>query len=242
MKHFLHILAVVACALAAGCVQIEQDLTLKADGSGQVSVAYAAPEAEQTMMQQAAREMLRQTLAVSGGKSRLPQDMTDAEIKKQFEGFARLGVKLEQLTTERKAGRVVRRGLISFKTLDGLARALLPERTLALTRDARGDYLLAEQAGGGQTLSSRLAAVAADDSNPLVAELFKGFRATLRVTTPGRVLDGNAAQAEVATAVWRFDFDRDAQAVAKLLQRPMRLTFLGRVLSLTPFVHRAGEP
>ena len=151
-------------------------------------------------------------------------------------------MKLEQLTTERKAGRVVRRGLISFKTLDGLARALLPERTLALTRDARGDYLLAEQAGGGQTLSSRLAAVAADDSNPLVAELFKGFRATLRVTTPGRVLDGNAAQAEGATAVWRFDFDRDPQAVAKLLQRPMRLTFAGRGLALTPFTHRAGEP
>ena len=137
-----------ALALAAGCVQIEQDLTLKSDGSGVVNVAYAAPEAEQTMLQQAAREMLRQTLAVSGGSTRLPQDMTDAEIRKQFAGYARLGVKLEQLTSEHKAGRLVRRGVITFKTLDGLARALLPERTVALSRDARGDYLLVQQAGG----------------------------------------------------------------------------------------------
>ncbi len=242
MKTLSYMLMLGALALAAGCVQIEQDLTLKADGSGVVNVAYAAPEAEQTMLQQAAREMLRQTLAVSGGNTRLPQDMTDAEIRKQFAGYARLGVKLEQLTTERKAGRVVRRGVISFKTLDGLARALLPERTVALSRDARGDYLLVQQAGGEKTLSSRLAAIAADDSNPLVAELFKGFRATLRVTAPGRILDGNAAQAEGATATWRFDYDRDAQAVAKLLQRPMRLTFAGRGLTLSPLLHRAGEP
>ncbi|MCX7007420.1 MAG: hypothetical protein NTY53_09270, partial [Kiritimatiellaeota bacterium] len=84
--------------------------------------------------------------------------------------------------------------------------------------------------------------VAADDSNPLVAELFKGFRTTLRVTTPGRVIDGNAAQSEGTTAAWRFDFDQDAQAVAKLLQRPIRVTFEGRGLNLTPFIHRAGEP
>jgi hypothetical protein len=242
MKIFFQILALAAVGLAAGCVQIEQDLTLKADGSGVVRVDYAVPEAEQTLLQQAAREMLRQTLAVSGGPARLPQDMTDAEIRQQFAGYAKLGVKLDQLTTERKAGRTVRHGVISFKTLSGLARALLPERTLSLTRDARGNYLLAQQAGGGQTLASRLAAIAADDSNPLVAELFKGFRATLRVTAPGRILDGNAGQAEGATAVWRFDFDRDAQAVAKLLQRPMRLNFAGQGLSLPPFLHRAGEP
>jgi hypothetical protein len=241
MKRFFQTLALGACALAAGCVQLEQDLTLKADGSGFVSVAYAAPEAEQTMMQQAARAMLSQTLAASG-TNRLPQDMSDAEIRKQFEGYAKFGVRLEQLTTERKAGRVIRRGLISFKTLAGLARALLPERTVSLTHDARGNYQLAQQAGGGNTLAGRLAAVAADDSNPLVAELFRGFRATVRVTAPGRVLDANAAQAEGATAVWRFDFDRDAQAVAKLLQRPMRLSFAGQGLALAPFVHRAGEP
>jgi hypothetical protein len=242
MKSIFQALWLGALALAAGCVQLEQDLTLKADGSGVVHVAYAAPEAEPTMMQQAARTFLQQTLAVSGGSARLPQDMSDAEIRKQFAGYAKLGVKLEQLTTERKAGRVVRRGVISFKTLDGLARALLPERTVALTRDARGDYLLVQQAGGGATLSSRLAAVAEDDANPLVGELFKGFRATLRVTLPGRVLDANAAQTEGATAVWRFDFDRDAQAVAKLLQRPMRVTFAGRGLALAPCAHRAGEP
>ena len=75
-----------------------------------------------------------------------------------------------------------------------------------------------------------------------LAELFKGFRATLRVTTPGKILDGNATQMEGATAVWRFDFDRDAQAVTKLLQRPMRLTFAGAGLKLAPCAHRAGEP
>ncbi|MCX7007421.1 MAG: hypothetical protein NTY53_09275, partial [Kiritimatiellaeota bacterium] len=135
--------------LMAGCVQIEQDLTLKADGSGTIRFAYAVPDAEQTMMQQAAREMLKHSMAL-GGNSRLPQDMTDAEIKKQFEGFAKQGVKLDQLTTERKPGRVIRRGVISFKNLEGLSRALLAERTVALTRDARGNFQLLQQPGGGQ--------------------------------------------------------------------------------------------
>ena len=242
MKNIFMLFALIALGFAAGCVQLEQDLTLKADGSGVVQVAYAAPEGEQTMMQQAAQAMLQQTLAVSGGGNRLPQDMSDADIKKQFEAYAKLGVKLEQLSTERKAGRVIRRGVISFKTLDGLAHALLPERTVALTRDARGNYQLVQQSGGERTMASRIGTVAADDSNPLVAELFKGFRATLRVTTPGKILDGNATQMEGATAVWRFDFDRDAQAVTKLLQRPMRLTFAGAGLKLAPCAHRAGEP
>ena len=242
MKHIRHMLVLGALALAAGCVQLEQDLTLKADGSCTINIAYAAPEGEQTMMQQAARAMLQQALPASGGGNRMPQDMSDAEIKKQFEAYARHGVKLEQLSTERKAGRVIRRGVISFKALDGLARALLPDRTVALTRDARGNYQLVQQSGGEKTMAGRIGALAADDANPLVAELFKGFRATLRVTTPGKLLDGNAAQMEGATAVWRFDFDRDAQAVTKLLQRPMRLSFAGSGLKLAPCAHRAGEP
>jgi hypothetical protein len=241
MKPFFHSLALVAVALAAGCVQLEQDLTLKGDGSGTVRFAYAVPEAEQTLTQQAAREMLKHSLAL-GGNTRLPQDMTDAELKKQFEGFAKHGVKLEQLATERKPGRTIRRGVISFKTLEGLARALLAERTVALTRDARGNFQLLQQPGGGQTVSSRLAVVAAEDANPLVAELFRGFRATLRVTTPGRILDGNAAQTEGTTALWRFDYAADPLAVAKLLQKPLRLSFEGRGLTLTPFIQRAGAP
>ena len=58
MKNIFMLFALIALGFAAGCVQLEQDLTLKADGSGVVQVAYAAPEGEQTMMQQAAQAML----------------------------------------------------------------------------------------------------------------------------------------------------------------------------------------
>ncbi len=241
MRIFFQSLVWAVAVLATGCVQLEQDLTLKADGSGSVRFAYAVPEAEQTLTQQAARELLKQTLAL-GNHTRLPQDMSDAELKKQFEGFAQQGVKLEQLATERKPGCTIRRGVISFKTLAGLARTLLTERTVALTRDARGNFQLLEQPGGGQTVASRLVTVAGEDANPLVADLFKGFRATLRVTAPGRILESNATQVEGASALWRFDGDRDARAVARLLQQPIRLSFEGRGLALTPFVQRGGAP
>jgi hypothetical protein len=240
MKPLSKNLGLVLVVLAAGCVQIEQDLTLKADGSGVVRLIYVAAEGEGTLAQRAAREMVRQTLALNDGGTRLPQDMSDAEIRAQFAGYAKHGVQLEQLTTERKTQHVVRRATISFRDLPGLARALLPERTLALSRSARGDYTLTQQPGGGDSLVNRFAAVAADDSNPLTAELFKGFRATLRLHAPGRVLEANAAQAQQGAAVWRFDYDQDAQALAKLLRRPMRVTFEGRGLQLTPFVQRAG--
>lgn len=240
MRELFQYLGLAFVLLAAGCVQIEQDLTLKADGSGVLRLSYVAAEAEGTLTQQAAREMLRQTLAMNGGGTRLPQDMSDAEIRTQFAGYAKHGVKLEQLTTERKGQQMIRRATVSFKTLSGLVRALLPERTLVLSRTARGDYTLTQQPGGGDNLVNRFAGIAADESNPLTAELFKGFRATLRINVPGRVQEANAAQAAQKTAVWQFDFDRDAQALAKLLQRPMRLTFEGGGLNLTPFVYKAG--
>ena len=240
MRKFFQNLVAVAALLAAGCVQTEQDMTLKADGSGVLRLVYVVSEVEGTLAQQAAREMLRQTLAVAGGEARLPQDMSDAEIRAQFAGYAKHGVKLEQLTTEQKANHVVRRATVSFKNLPGLARALLPERMVALSRSARGDYTLTQQPGGGDSMVNRFAALAADESNPLTSELFNGFRATLRISVPGRVLEANAAQAEQNAAVWRFDYDKDPQALAKLLQRPMRLTFEGRGLNLEPFVYKAG--
>lgn len=228
--------------LAAGCVEIEQDLTLKADGSGILRVSCVVAATEATLTQQAAREMLRQSLMAAGGGARLPQDMSDAEIRAQFTGYAKQGVKLEQLTTERKAHQVARRATVSFKNLPGLARALLPERTLVLSRSAQGDYTLTQQPGRGESMVNRLAALAADESNPLASELFKGFRATLRVNAPGRVLEANAAQVRQQMALWRFDYDRDPQALAKLLQYPMRLTFEGRGLSLAPFLCKASAP
>ena len=228
--------------LAAGCVQIEQNLTLNPDGSGVVRLTYVASEDTGSLAQQTAREMLRQTLALSGGTARLPQDMTDAEIRTQFAGYAKYGVQLDQLHTEHRQGCAIRRGVISFKTLSGLARALVPERTVALTRDARGNYILLQQPGGGDSLVNRFAAVAADEAKPLVAELFRSFRATVKVAVPGRVLEANATQTEQASATWRFDSDKEPQALANALQRPMRLTFEGHGLNLAPFVHKAGTP
>jgi hypothetical protein len=151
-------------------------------------------------------------------------------------------VVLEQVATERRHGHVIRRVNVSFKTLAGLARALLPGRTVALTRDARGNYLLLQQPGSGDDLVNRFAAVAADESKPLTAELFKGFRASLRVAVPNRVLTANATQTEQLASTWRFDSDQDPRALAKALQRPMRMTFEGRGLNLVPFVHQAGTP
>ncbi|TAN36416.1 MAG: hypothetical protein EPN23_08585 [Verrucomicrobia bacterium] len=240
MKNYGQGLLLALVLLAAGCMQIEQDLALNRDGSGVMQLAYMTQEGDGTLAQQAAREFLRQSLTISGGTARLPQDMSDAEIRKEFAGYAPWGVKLERLSTERKAGRMVRRVTISFKSLQGLTRALLPERTVRLSRDTHGNYLLTQQPGDGASAASRLASAVADDSNPLVPELFKGFRATLRVTAPGRVVEANAVQAEQNTATWRFDFDQDPQAVNRLLQQSMRLVFDGRGLNLTPFVQSAG--
>lgn len=241
MTRFLYRLMPVVALLAAGCVQIEQDLTLKRDGTGVLRLTYIMAENGCDFTQQATQAMLRQTLAVSGGV-RLPQDMSDAEISAMFAGCARDGVVLEHLTTERCPNHVIRRASVSFKTLSGLARALLPERTVALTRDARGNYVLLQQPGSGDGLVNRFAAVAAEESNPLIAELFKGFHASLRVTVPTRVLATNSTQPEQLAATWRFDYDQDSQALAKALQRPMRMTFEGHGLNLTPFVHQAGTP
>jgi len=240
MKYGVQGLWLALAMLAVGCVQIEQDLTLNRDGGGVVHLAYATQDGEVTLTQQAAREFLRQSLAVRGGAARLPQDMSDAEIRKQFVEYARWGVQLDRLSTERKADRVVRRATISFKNLQGLARALLPERRVLLSRDARGHYLLAQQPGGGASATSRLAAVIADESNPLVPELLNGFRASLRVTAPGRVVEANATQTAQNAATWRFDFDRDPQAVSRLLQQPMRMVFDGQGLNLVPFIQAGG--
>lgn len=234
-------LFIAFCLLAAvlgGCIHIDQTLTLHSDGTGTIDLVYAMPEDQPGDIQAAARAVIEQS-APNGNPVPMPFDQSDADVRGEFKTYERHGVFLQSVRTESRNGWKYRTMAIRFQSLQGLARTgILADRTLSLTRDERGNYVLVQAAG--KKSGDYLAMVEQIQSDPILSELLTGFRAAIRVQTPGRILESNATQKSERMAAWLYDSDRDPHAIENVQRATMRIVFDGRGLKI-PVLKQAAS-
>ena len=218
-----------------GCIKVDQILTLEKDGSGTIDLTYRMSEESIAQWQDVARHMFGSS---EGGNtsSIMPFDFSDADIRRDFKEYEREGVLLQSLKTETRNGWKIRRMVIGFRNLAALSKAgFLGGRNISLAKDSRGNYVLSQQAGRGGNLPAELAEFSDPSTDSIFSGMMEGFRAVIRVKTPGRILETNAPEKSEREAGWVFDLDRDSEALKKVQEASLRIVFDGKGLDIPAF-------
>ena len=227
--------AVLFGVWSAGCVKVEQTLTLKADGSGVLAIRYGMAEADLAQVESMARSQLAEE-GLPAESVVNPFEFDEAEVRKDFEAYRELGVTLEQMRTEVVDGWKYLNMRMAFTTLAGLGQTeFLSDRQITLKKVGEGRYELVQGAPPGAEAAEM------EVAPELMAEMMKGFRAELRVEVPGDIVETNADEQEPRRAAWVFDVDRDAKALQRAQRLAMRVVFEAPGLALPDYVNPASE-
>ena len=219
---------------SAGCIKVDQTLTLEKDGSGTIDLTYSMSEQSVAQWQDVANGMFGSD--AGGTSTAMPFDFTDQDIRDDFKEFEKDGVVLQSIQSETRNGWKTRRLLIGFKSLAGVAKTgFLANRDISLVKDASGNYVFTQKAGGAGNLPPEIAAMTEPPADTLFSDMLQGFKAVLRVKTPGLILETNAPQKSGREAAWTFDIDRDPDALQKVQKTSLRIVFEGKGLDIPAF-------
>lgn len=239
-KRPLGSLGALVCAVligggSAGCVKVEQTLTLKADGSGVLAIRYGMAEADLVQVESLARSQLAEE-GLPAESVVNPFEFDEAEVRKDFEAYRELGVTLEQVRTEVVDGWKYLSMRMAFTSLAGLGQTeFLSDRQITLKKVGEGRYELVQGAPPGAEAAEM------EVAPELMADMMKGFRAELRVEVPGDIVETNADEQKPRQAVWVFDVDRDAKALQRAQRLAMRVIFEAPGLTMPDYVSPGSE-
>jgi hypothetical protein len=234
-------IALIAAALAAGCIDVDQTVTLRPDGSGTLDVVYAVPE--RTVTQLAGMLNLRERLVAAEGQTEDPgqPDLltrlllcpNEEAIRGLLGPYQRQGVAIEALEFDnRNTSRNVKLKL-SFGALSTLAGLdLFAERKLSLARTESGDYRLSIDMPGAAATEAVVPIVPDSELAKQLQPLLGGFRVVFRIRPPSDILQSSATRKTAQSATWTYEFDRDPRSLAALQLEPITVTFKGDGLSL----------
>jgi hypothetical protein len=232
--------AIVAAAVwGAGCIRVEQSLTLREDGSAGFEVSYSM--AEQTVTQMKALRKLRDQLAAAEGITvtnewqeafvHLLLDPSEDALRGELAKYRKYGVTVEKLQVETRNAWRHTKLTLALTDLKALATSdLFKEYGFSLSKTERGDYLF--RRGPDKPDTAPPPDFSDPETNRLLVPIVGGFNVMLGVTVPGRILESNATRHSLYTATYVFDFDRDPNAVAAYTRHRMQITFQGRGLNL----------
>lgn len=245
MRYLGSWIGVLAAVLAlAGCIKVDQTLTIEPDGSGTLDMTYGL--SEQTLgqleaMEQMAADMKQQGADVESGS---PLDFDEAKIRKEFAEKGVEGVELLDVSSETRDGWKYMRVKMAFDDLDSLNETeLFEDSGFALAKNAQGNYVLTQKLGSGDTGMPGAQGQGEPGQSPAEDEkmmqamtaMMAGLRIALTVNAPGEIIESNAMQVEGKRASWVFDIDEDPQVLSKLQgQEEMRVVFAGKGLDLSP--------
>jgi hypothetical protein len=234
----LRLFLILALAFSAGCIKLTQTLTLEADGSGTIEIDYSIPE--ETVTQVSGMIKLATELAKASGEP-APHDEhsylglllnpSEKRIRQKVTSYKIDGLALKEVKVESRDGSREVTMVLTFKRITDLAQAdFFAEQGFALTRLPTGNYRLTRKGTGVPAQSP----VDLDDPQVvrMLTPVLGGFKATVGVKTPGRILKANTTRRSRRQAVWNFDFNRDPKAFRDFYSKPLILIFEGAGLSL----------
>ncbi len=219
----------LACALAlAGCLQVDQELTLNPDGSGHLSARYTIDRVQLDTLAAAIAQAPHHQPGVPPSPDSAALFQVDEEaVRKEFRSYAEAGLTLQSLHVIESNGARTVHVEVDFKTVSGLAGCeFFADDSLVLERAPAGRYRLRQEpplqvhlAGG---LRGQQAAV-----ESALDRVQRAFTARLRVTVPGEIVGTTADQRQGRTAIWTFDPARDPQALTRARRTPLSVEFSG---------------
>lgn len=230
---------VALAALLAGCIHVEEILRIEKDGSGVIDLTYGMSEENAARMQGLAQGMMADAEGGANTAS-MPFGFTEEEIRKDFKAYEPSGVVLKTVTTESREGWKYRRMVIQFPSLRALAETgFLSDRNLTVSRNADGNYVFC-QLSDTNSRPAELAGNGDAQTEAALKEVMKGFRAVIRIETPGRILETTTADKTERSATWTFDFDQDPKALDRIQASTLKIVFEGKGVEIPEFRNEAG--
>ncbi len=227
----LRALAVVALAWpAAGCMRLDQDVTLNADGSFDLKVSFAYDE-------KAWAEFGKTLGAVVNGDDaqgdaepgpKLDPLVKEKETRAKLEAAKAAGVEVRSFkvakTPDGWLGETLDARCRDLAALNAALRALDMEEEFSLKRNADGSFTLASK--GGESPLPLAQELGTEESAEELKKL-KGFKAVSAITVPGEIVETNAHTREGRTARWAVDAaDKDFPArVRAMIGKDDSVTF-----------------
>jgi len=225
--------------VSAGCIKVDQKLTIREDGRGSLALDYSI--SEQSITQIKAMFKLRDQLAELSGETSPPVPVSEESllflnpdekaIGRKMKSYEELGIHVEKLKVRTvNAWRHVEMQA-RFDDLANLAKAdFFSDYGFSLSKDANGNYLLSRprMEAAGDAASDYLG----KNTVELLTPILSGFNVVLSVTTPGIILDTNAPRKSTYSAAWIFDFNRNPNAFLGLQRQDFRIVFSGKDISL----------
>jgi len=215
-----------------GCIKMEHDLRINADGSAVYRLDYAITE--QAVTQFRAMFKLKNELAVAAGEPPPgPElepilyvflDPNEADIRTQMKPFESMGVSIRSIRQEpRVAWRHIELQL-DIANLAALAgHPFFMKHGFDLRKNTDGQYVWsrAPHIDDVGAIPVSLSERDLEQITPLLA----GFKVVVKVTPPGRILSSTAFRTSAQTAFWEFDFNRQPLAVQMLLRQRFHIVF-----------------
>jgi hypothetical protein len=212
-----------ALFMLAGCIKVDQTLTLEADGSGTLAMRYGM--AEETLAQlRAMEQMSAQAGDGLSMEQEMPFDFDPEELRAEFEADKPVGVELVSLSSEVVNGWKFIDLELAFDDVRALKRTdLFKDSRLAIT-PARGGNFRISQRGGGTDLSGD---AAGRQLMPQMTAMLAGFRIAQTIVVPGEIIETNATRVDGRRASWVFDILQDPNVMQTLADTDLELLFTG---------------
>jgi len=238
---------ILLAGLLAGCITVDQKITLREDGSGLAELSYSITE--QAISQIKAMLKLQKQMAMAAGEAGAADmdekphyllDPNEGRLRSELKKYESLGITVERLSVDNDKER--RRIWIqaAFKDLAEVAKAdFFPEYGFSLSRNSAGNYVLYRAARKG---GDEMPVGAMDPATVhMLTPLLSGFRVAVSVILPRAILETTAARPSQFEAEWVFDFDRDPNALMALQSTDMKIVFDGEGVKLPRIRHERSD-
>jgi hypothetical protein len=235
----LRFLAACLVITVTGCIKVDETLTIEKNGSGNLELLYTIPE--QTVSQMKSMFKLRDQMDAILGQAMPPTtedilqrvffDPSEDQIKQTLRKYEQFGVTIDTLKIEaRNAARNVKLKVI-FTDLARVSKAdFFPEHGFTLARNQADNYVFFRAPENQENGYDRQNL--GQDTAGLLSPILNGFRVSLKVNTPGKVLESNANRRTLYNAAWIFDYEKDPDVIKTLQTQTMKIVFDGKGLQL----------
>ena len=245
-------LAALALFAAGGCMKIEQELTLNADGSADMKLRYGMTE--QAIAQLEGMKKMAEKDPNMKVESKGPDLVFDkAKIEADFKAKAAEGVELKSCNVETKEGwkfAVLEVHCRDLAAATKAGQAAGTEGGFSLTKNADGNYVL--DMGGAKGLGGDEAGDKQDpkmkaQQQQMMKTMMAGLRVAIKVNVPGDVVETTAPEKDKRSASWVLDIgdDKFFEKGEEMNKKGAKVTFSGKGLNLTevkPAAKKEGEP
>jgi hypothetical protein len=215
MKRWIFFVVLLSLSVLTGCLKMEQEITLNANGSGRVSLMKAMTEQMVTTLKEAEKDNERK-----GVKFRTSLEFDKKEIRENFKQYRKFGITLKNVKTENRDGWRYVYVNFDFKNFSCL-RELNEFNNIILKKNEAGDYVIS------CGLDSDQKGMDITQLTGTMKTMLQGMRVVSKVNTPTDIISTNAPIRTARSATWIVDFDQDPDCVNRLPIKP-EVVFSGR--------------